>query len=71
MTMSMLLAAGVLVAGTFALVGSEQGAPAPAIPFAVGQPFPDLLLPDAVDGRPRAIADFRGRKIVAHVFASW
>jgi hypothetical protein len=35
-----------------------------------GQPFPDLVLPD-LDGHPRSIADFRGRRVVLHVFASW
>jgi hypothetical protein len=40
-------------------------------PFAEGQPFPDLLLPALEDGRPTSLADFRGQKIVLHVFASW
>ena len=40
-------------------------------PFAEGQPFPDLLLPGLEDGRPTSLADFRGQKIVLHVFASW
>ncbi len=40
-------------------------------PFAVGQPVPDLVLPSADDGRPRSLAEFRGKKYVLHVFASW
>ena len=36
-----------------------------------GLAFPDLTLPAIADGRPRSIADFRGRKVVLHVFASW
>ena len=36
-----------------------------------GRPFPDLTLPALEDGRPLSVADFRGRKIVLHVFASW
>ncbi|MHC5003846.1 MAG: hypothetical protein ACYTJ0_12060 [Planctomycetota bacterium] len=36
-----------------------------------GQPFPALTLPSLEDGSPRSIADFRGRKVVLHVFASW
>jgi len=35
-----------------------------------GQPFPDIVLP-ALDGPERSIADFHGRKIALHVFASW
>ena len=39
--------------------------------FAVGEPFPTIALPALEDGRPRSIADFRGKKVVLHVFASW
>jgi len=37
----------------------------------VGRPFPPLVLPAAADGRPLSLADFRGRKTILHVFASW
>ena len=46
-----------------------SGIPAP--PFEEGQPFPLLKFPALDDGRPLSVADFRGRKIVLHVFASW
>jgi hypothetical protein len=36
-----------------------------------GRPFPDLTLPALDDGRPLSVSDFRGRKVVLHVFASW
>ncbi len=36
-----------------------------------GEPFPLLVLPSMTDGRPMSLADFRGRKVVLHVFASW
>ena len=39
--------------------------------FAVRQQFPDLAFPALDDGRPTSIADFRGRKLILHVFASW
>ena len=42
-----------------------------APPLAVGQPFPDLVLPALDDGRPLSVADFRGKKVVLLVFASW
>lgn len=47
----------------------EPGANAPRI--ALGEPFPNLVLPSIEDGRPRSIADFRGQKLALHVFASW
>ena len=37
----------------------------------VGQAFPDLVLPSLDDGRPLSLADFRGKKVILHVFASW
>ena len=37
----------------------------------VGQPFLDLTLPSAHDDAPLSIANFRGEKVVLHVFASW
>ena len=60
-----MLAAGV------ALMGSGQQAARRPGPFEVGRPFPVLALPDAADGKSRSIAEFRGRKIILHVFASW
>ena len=37
----------------------------------VGEPFPDLRLPTLEDGISRSISDYRGEKILLHVFASW
>ena len=36
----------------------------------VGKPFPNLRLA-TLDGQPASIEDFRGTKVVLHVFASW
>ncbi len=36
-----------------------------------GQAFPKLVLPSLDAGKPLSIADFHGRKIALHVFASW
>ena len=55
-------------------VSSPEPASAQALPptgFEVGEPFPTLALPALEDGRPRSVADFRGEKIILHVFASW
>ena len=37
----------------------------------VNEPFPDLALPALDGGKPLSISDFRGKKVVLHVFASW
>ena len=37
----------------------------------VGEPFPTLTLPLAEDGRPSSADEYRGKKVVLHVFASW
>ncbi len=36
----------------------------------VGEPFPDLALP-TLEGSTKSISDFRGQKVILHVFASW
>ena len=36
-----------------------------------GEPFPALVLPSMEDGSPMSLADFRGRRVMLHVFASW
>lgn len=43
----------------------------PDHPFQPGTPFPTLSLPSLEDGRPASIADYRGQKVILHVFASW
>jgi hypothetical protein len=42
-----------------------------ASPFRVGEPVPRLRLPSVADGRPLSLADFRGEKLMLHVWASW
>ena len=58
-----------------ALVGAMGACAAPAMgeqpSLNVGDPFPQLFLPSLDDGRPMSIADFRGERVVLHVFASW
>jgi len=51
-------------------VGTGAAANVPA-PFVEGQPFPTMALPSMADGSPASIADFRGNKLVLHLFASW
>lgn len=42
--------------------------------FREGEPFPPIVLPTVSAtgaGEPRSVADFRGEKIILHMFASW
>jgi hypothetical protein len=36
-----------------------------------GQMFPTMVFPSLENGRPRSVADFRGKKLILHIFASW
>ena len=54
----------------FALGGLAGPSPGSALELEVGQPFPDLAL-RTLDGGVRRVSDFRGSKVVLHVFASW
>lgn len=54
-----------------AALPATTSAQMPPHPFQPGDPFPTLSLPSLEDGRPASIADFRGRKVILHVFASW
>ncbi len=64
-----MLWSALIVAG---LLAPSASATEPAgLELVEGRPFPDLLLPSIVGGTPRSIADFRGRKVVLHIFASW
>ena len=40
-------------------------------PFVEGETFPDLAFPSLEDGTPTRLSDFRGTKVMLHVFASW
>ncbi len=50
---------------------SGQAAPAASYGLQVGQHFPTMAFPALEDGRPRSISEFRGKKLVLHIFASW
>jgi hypothetical protein len=39
--------------------------------FQIGQPFPDIVLPSLKDGKPASLAQYRGQKLILHIFASW
>lgn len=52
-------------------VSSESQTELPPTGFEEGEPFPTLALPTLEEGEPRSLAEFRGHKVVLHVFASW
>lgn len=66
-----LLAAGTIAFASTAWTPHPVDAQMPAHPFEVGTPFPTVSLPSLEDGRPASIADYRGKKVILHVFASW
>lgn len=39
--------------------------------FENGLAFPDQAFPSLHDGEPISLSDYRGEKVVLHVFASW
>ncbi len=45
--------------------------PAADYPPQVGQPHPDVLLPNIEDRAPVALSQFRGKKLLLIQFASW
>jgi len=42
-----------------------------SVEFHEGQMIPALIFPRLRDGRPGSVADFRGKKLILHIFASW
>ena len=48
----------------------ERNAPLPK-GFNAGEAFPTKALPSAADGRLMSVAEFRGRKLIVNIFASW
>jgi hypothetical protein len=48
----------------------ERNAPLPR-GFNAGEAFPTRALPSAADGRPMSVAEFRGKKLIVNIFASW
>ena len=59
---SVLLVLGLVCLSTNSLTAYE---------LKVGEPFPALTLPSLQDDRPLSIADFRGEKLILHIWASW
>ena len=43
----------------------------PQTGFAVGEPFPTTAFPSLEDEHPMSVADYRGKRLILHIFASW
>ena len=56
-----------------ALLGWALAAPVRAQDYApkVGEPHPAFTLPDIQTGKPVALTEFRGKKVLLIQFASW
>ena len=65
-TVSALSLSAVLMTGS---VHAQTSTPMPTL--TVGEPFADVVLPSLVDGSPMALSQFRGQKVILHIFASW
>ncbi len=39
--------------------------------FKIGEPFPNIVLPSLENGQPASMTQFRGKKLILHIFASW
>ena len=65
------LGAGVAVSMHPGAAAQPQRPRMPELSIKVGEPFPPLTLPALKDGIRKSIADFRGQKVILHIFASW
>ena len=66
-----LLSAG--VTGIMSVRGAQgDTAPRPdSVEFHEGETFPTTVFPSLDGSRPGSVADFRGKKLILHIFASW
>jgi hypothetical protein len=66
----MIRASLISVVGVLVMLGTGS-ASAASYPPRVGEPHPDVLLPNIEDRAPVSLAQFRGRKVLLIQFASW
>jgi hypothetical protein len=66
-----LAAAGLTAMAFFGGTDQTRAQNSDSVEFRVGQMFPTMVFPSLEDGHPRSVADFRGKKLVLHIFASW
>ena len=66
-----LAALGALAVALLLMAPGAGGQGLPETGFTAGEPFPTVAFPSLTDGQPTAISDFRGKRVILHVFASW
>jgi hypothetical protein len=61
------------VTGTRSIRGAEgtTGSRLDAIEIHQGQMFPTMVFPSLDGGRSGSVTDFRGKKLILQIFASW
>lgn len=66
------LTAGGLI-GIMLTRNTQQATPpkSSSVEFHEGQMFPTVVLPRLGDGLPGSVADFRAKKLILQIFASW
>ena len=69
--MSVRTVGALLILGVIGIPAMTLAQNSPGLPFQEGDVFPEIRLPSLKDGSPMSVADFRGRKLVLHIFASW
>jgi hypothetical protein len=52
-------------------IEGKAGSKPNSVEFHEGQLFPTTVFPSLEDSRPASVADFRGKKLILHIFASW
>ena len=60
---------GLAIAASLCL--PDPGNTSAAEALSPGKPFPVIALPDIKTGEARSLVDFRGQKLMLHLFASW
>ena len=66
-----LAAAGTTGITCFGELGSARAQSGDSAEFHEGQIFPTMVFPSLDGNRPGSVADFRGKKLILHIFASW
>ena len=68
---SMILSAGIFLFLTISALSVFTNSANSQPKFEIGSRFSAISLPSLQDGKPMSIENFRGEKVILHVFASW
>ncbi|NNF28371.1 MAG: hypothetical protein HKO53_01295 [Gemmatimonadetes bacterium] len=62
---------GVMAAASLGTGSTSTAQQLPPTGFDPGRAFPTTAFPSLADGTPMSVADFRGKRVILHIFASW